>query len=283
MRSVQGVIRLRTMFLVDAKLMGRDSLGGRKGRFPLDLARRLGLPRMLSLLLWATLLAQGAGAGAENSSDLERCLQETEAALAKVDNYTAVFHRIEFVDGKLIPEEVTVLKFKRPFKIYMKWLTPAKGQESLYVEGANKNKIRAHASGLVGLVTVNLAPTGKQAMENSRHPITEAGLHNLVDKISANLRRGLRAGELVSKDRGEQTVYGRKTTELEGILPKDSSKSYYCYRCIVNLDLETRMPIKVQIFDWDDRLVESYGYELLKLNPGLTDKDFDPKNPEYHF
>ncbi len=238
---------------------------------------------MLSLLLWATLLAQGASAGAENSFDLEKCLQETEAALAKVDNYTAIFHRVEFVDGKMIPEEVTVLKFKRPFKIYMKWITPSKGQESLYIEGANKNKIRAHGNGLIGFVTVDLDPTGKQAMENSRHPITEAGLHNLVGKIATNLRRGLRSGELVSKDHGEQKVYGRKTRKLEGILPKDSSKGYYCHRCVVNLDLETMMPLKIQIFDWEDRLVESYGYELLKLNPGLRDKDFDPKNPEYHF
>ena len=60
-------------------------------------------------------------------------------------------------------------------------------------------------------------------------------------------------------------------------MPKDAAKGYYCYRCIVNLDLETKMPIKTRIFDWDNRLVECYGYER------LSDKDFDPKNPEYHF
>jgi hypothetical protein len=102
-------------------------------------------------------------------------------------------------------------------------------------------------------------------------------------KIGSNLRRGLRAGEFTSKDHGEQTVYGRKTRVLEGVLPKDASKGYYCYRCIVNLDVETRMPIKTQIFDWENHLVECCGYEHLNLNPGLSDKDFDPKNPEYHF
>jgi outer membrane lipoprotein-sorting protein len=43
------------------------------------------------------------------------------------------------------------------------------------------------------------------------------------------------------------------------------------------------MPIKTQIFDWDNQLIESYGYEELKLNPGLADKDFEAENPEYHF
>ena len=229
----------------------------------------------------AVLFAQ-SGAYAQDATDLEKRLQETEEALAKVDNYTAVFHRTERVNGKLVPEETTFLKFKRPFKVYMKWINPCPGQESLYVQGANHNKIRAHGAGFAKFVTVNLNPSGGLAMENSRHPITEAGLENLVKKLGSDLRKGLRAGELIANDHGEQTVYGRKTREFEGILPKDPAKGY-CYRCIVNLDVETKMPIKTRIFDWDDQLVESYGYESLSLNPGLKDKDFDPTNPEYHF
>ena len=30
-------------------------------------------------------------------------------------------------------------------------------------------------------------------------------------------------------------------------------------------------------------LLESYTYPNLKLNPGLTNADFDPKNPAYNF
>ena len=235
------------------------------------------------LLAWLSVLFTPNFVRAQDGTNLEKQLQETEAALAKIDNYTAVFHRIERVDGKLIPEEITFLKFKRPFKVYMRWLNPFQGQESLYVEGANHNKVRAHGTGFASLITVNLNPTNGLAMENARHPITEAGLENLVKLIGSNLRRGLRADELTSIDHGERTVYGRKTRELEGVLPKDSAKGYYCYRCIVDLDIETKMPLQTQIFDWDNRLVESYGHEKLSLNPGLTDKDFDPKNPEYHF
>ena len=234
------------------------------------------------LTLLSLLFAQ-TDACAREGLNLEQQLQETEAALAKVDNYTAVFHRIERVNGKLVPEEITFLKFKRPFKVYMRWIKPFGGQESLYVQGANHNRIRAHGTGYARLITLNLNPTGGLAMRNSRHPITEAGLENLIKKIGSNLRRGLGAGELVSRDHGEQTVYGRKTRELEGILPKDPAKGYYCYRCIVNLDIETSMPILTRIFDWNDQLIESYGYEKLNLNPGLRDQDFDPTNPDYHF
>jgi len=253
----------------------------KQGRLLYHLCRIAGVFLVL-LALFSVLFAPN-NARAQDRTDLEKRLQETEAALAKIDNYTAVFHRIERVNGKLIPEEITFLKFKRPFKVYMKWINPLQGQESLYVEGTNNNKVRAHGTGLTKLITVNLNPNGAMAMENSRHPITEAGLEILVKKIGSNLQRGLRAGELTSKDHGERTVYGRKTREVEGILPKDPAKGYYCYRCIVNLDVETKMPIKTQIFDWEDQLVECYGYEHLNLNPGLSDRDFDPNNPEYHF
>jgi outer membrane lipoprotein-sorting protein len=43
------------------------------------------------------------------------------------------------------------------------------------------------------------------------------------------------------------------------------------------------LPIYVEIFDWQNELVERYGYRDLRLNPGLTDADFDPKNPAYGF
>jgi outer membrane lipoprotein-sorting protein len=241
------------------------------------------LVAFLVLLLFCSSLVGHSGTPAQPSPTPEGWLRETEQALAGIDSYTAVFHRTELVDGKLIPEEVTLFKFKRPFKVYMKWLSPSEGQESLYVDGANQNKIRAHGSGLKKLVTINLDPAGTLAMKNCRHPITEAGLHLLVGKVTSNLRKGLRAGELTWKDHGEQTVYGRKTRQLEGVLPKDSSKGYYCYRCILNLDLENKMPLRTQIFNWDNQLVECYGYEALKLNAGLSDKDFEPANPEYHF
>jgi hypothetical protein len=85
------------------------------------------------------------------------------------------------------------------------------------------------------------------------------------------------------RDRGEETVYGRKTTRLEGVFPKEKTTTYYCHRAVVNIDTELKLPIKVQIFDAADVLVETYGYEDLRLNAGLTEKDFDPSNAAYGF
>jgi outer membrane lipoprotein-sorting protein len=231
-----------------------------------------------------SMLGSGPSASAADPPDIAKLLQQAEETLAKVESYTTVFHKQERVNDKLLPQENIQLKFKRPFKVYMKWLKgTSAGQETLYVQGWNDNKLKGHGAGLLGLVTVDLDPTGSLAMKGNRHPITESGLESLVKKIGANLRTGVAAGDFTAKDLGEETVYGRKTTKVEGAFPKDPAKSYYCYRCVVNLDLEKKVPIRVEIFDFKDQLVEAYGFEDLRLDAGLTDKDFSPSNKDYHF
>lgn len=230
------------------------------------------------------LAVEFSGALAQGSFDAEKWLTEAGNSLSETDSYTAIFHKQERLAGKLSREETIFLKFKKPFKIYMKWVgKPRRGRELLYVEGENKNRIKAREGGILGLFTVNLDPLSERVMRENRHPIYEAGLINLVNLIEGQVRRGTREGELTLRLLGEEVVYGRKTVTLEGIFPKDSSKGYYCYRTVLNLDVLLKVPIKVKVYDWDELLVENYGYEDLRLDAGLTDADFDPKNPEYRF
>jgi hypothetical protein len=58
---------------------------------------------------------------------------------------------------------------------------------------------------------------------------------------------------------------------------------YYGKRALFHLDKETHLPLKVQIYDWNGQLYEDFEYRDVKLNPGLSAKDFDSKNPEYNF
>jgi outer membrane lipoprotein-sorting protein len=246
-----------------------------------DLRKQLTLAFCLPLVLCTGAVLASA---ADTPIDLEDIFRRSERVLDGVDNYTAVFHKQERVKGKLLPAETIAVKFKKPFRVYMKWVAePHKGRETIFVDGANKNRLKAHEGGLLGVVTVNLDPNGDQAMKGNRHPITDSGLEKLVAKLAVNVRLGQSKGELVVRDGGEETVYGRKTTRLEGVFPKEKAATYYCHRAVVNIDSELKVPIKVQIFDATDALVEMYGYEDLRLNAGLTDKDFDPANAAYGF
>jgi outer membrane lipoprotein-sorting protein len=216
--------------------------------------------------------------------DPENWIRDMEEVYVKIDDYTAIFHKQERVDGKLLEEEKIFLKFKKPFKVYMKWTNdPYKGREALYVEGWNKNRMMIYESRVIGGVTVSLNPKRYIAMKSSRHPITESGLGQLIKLIGENLVKGIKAGELQFIQHTMETVYVYQTWKIELIFPKNKGMGYYCYRTIINIDVEKNLPLKVQIYDWDNILIEDYGYENLKLNVRLTDTDFDPRNPEYKF
>ncbi len=58
---------------------------------------------------------------------------------------------------------------------------------------------------------------------------------------------------------------------------------YYVPRALVWIGHETRLPLKLECYDDQGRLYESYEHSELRINVGLTDIDFDRKNPEYRF
>jgi hypothetical protein len=216
-----------------------------------------------------------AGAEREGAKDPARWLSEAGAALGRVESYTAIFHKQERVDGKLLPEETIYLKFRRPRMIHMRWVRkPFAGREALYVEGRNDNRLRVRESGLLGLIPINLDPRGGLAMKGNRHSIVETGIELLIERVGDNVRRGQAAAELEVRSGGEELVYGRRTVLIEGVFPKSGAARYYCHRAALHFDIEKKVPIQVAIYDWDDVLVERYGYEELVLNAGLAEADF---------
>jgi hypothetical protein len=124
-------------------------------------------------------------------------------------------------------EETVLLKFKRPFKVYMKWIKrPYKGPELLYVEGWNDNRMMVRDSGIMGIMTVNINPKGSLAMKGNRHPVTDSGLDHLVKLLGNDMRRGVKEKELKFKEVGEKILYGRRTRRVEVFSPRDKAKDY---------------------------------------------------------
>ena len=58
---------------------------------------------------------------------------------------------------------------------------------------------------------------------------------------------------------------------------------YYAARAVVWIGHESRLPLRLEIYDGEGRLYESYEHSELAIDVGLTDMDFDRRNPEYHF
>ncbi|MDA9981844.1 DUF1571 domain-containing protein [Gammaproteobacteria bacterium] len=58
---------------------------------------------------------------------------------------------------------------------------------------------------------------------------------------------------------------------------------YYAPRGDIWVSKQSLLPVKLEIYDSDGNLYESYVYSSIEINPGLTDLDFDPWNPAYRF
>lgn len=233
-----------------------------------------------SLLVFAV----AAAANAADLPDPESWLAQAEVAYDNVTRYTAIVHKQQRVAGELLPEETIFLKFKKPFSLYMKWIEePYRDSELLYVIGWNDNRVRAHRGGFFRFVTRDLDPTDPALMKGNLRPVTDIGIGQLVTLVARNIRKAVETGQFGFVDRGEETLYGRTTRVIDVTFPTESVNEYDGYRFVINQDAESKILIRIRVYDQNDQMTEDYGYENLDLDARLTDADFTPEYPGYRF
>lgn len=241
-------------------------------------------PRIIcSVLFVITVMAANGGEIVE--ADAEKWLVEAEAAYDRVESYTAIFHKQQRIAGELLDEENIFLKFrKKPYSLYMKWVTePYKGSELLYVVGWNKDRIKAHRGGFFSFIVRNLDPNDPELMENELRPVTSTGVGFLLQTVAINMRKAIKAGVLRFTERGKENIYGRDTQVMVIDIPYENAEDYDGAQFVINQDVESKILLRIRVYDRDGQLIENYGYENLNLDARLSDADFDPKNPEYDF
>lgn len=162
------------------------------------------------IILLLLFVFKAATAGAYDKAEVESCLRHAESTLARTESHTAIFHKQERIQEKLTDEETIFLKFKKPFKVYMKWVKePHKGHESLYIEGSKDNLLKVRECGLAGIMTVNIDPKGALVMKGSRHPVMDSGLEHLVKLIRENMEKGVKAREIDLREQGRRASLPR--------------------------------------------------------------------------
>lgn len=221
------------------------------------------------------------------------------AMKANIHDYTAILVKRETVDGVLGEQNYMRIKIRNdrtnagvnvPFSVYMKFLKPksVSGREVIWVEGRNDNKIRAHETGFIGLKTFHLDPDGWLAMQGNLHPIYEAGLENLVEKLIEKAERDRDVGHCTVDYRNGAKINGRVCTMIEVV--HDTKRSpYEFHKAQVFIDDELQVPVRYCAWNWptsagaEPQIIEEYTYIQIETNVGLTDLDFDPMNPEYSY
>ncbi|HRZ86435.1 MAG TPA: DUF1571 domain-containing protein [bacterium] len=221
---------------------------------------------------------------------VEQVVRDAQAAYEKVSDYTATILRTERIGRIVRKEEEIFLKFRKPGSVYMKWMTSPNpgllnaGAEVIYPSTPSSGKMIAHLGGLINLITptVTVLPTDRMAMENNRHPVTHTGIGFVLKLFTEQRKKALSEREFSERYHGIVEIMGRQAHKIECVLP-GKEKGFYCYRTMVCFDAETRLPVRIVTYDWNDELLEQYSFRDIRLNPGLPDADFDPGNKSYEF
>jgi hypothetical protein len=228
------------------------------------------------------------------SASIERAIRaiaDCRARYEDVDDYTCTFYKRERIDGRMTPLNVMEMKARtKPQSIYLKFQQPARGREAIYIAGRNNGKVLAHEVGLVKLVagTLELAPTSARAMEDCRHPITEAGIGPLIETLAKRW-----SDELNSTDSKvvfhENALLGDQRCTLIETIHSHRRPHLIFHKVRVYIDQNLGLPVRFEAYDWpklprsEPDLVEEYAYTNVRLNVGLREIDFDVNNPVYSF
>jgi outer membrane lipoprotein-sorting protein len=232
---------------------------------------------MVSLLFFCS-----AEVPAGDSESPDEIVSRVVTAYEKIDDYVCRFSQKELVNGKIREDKNLILKFKKPQHIYLRWTEGKdKGNEAIYVEGKNKNKLIVHLSGLWKFITVSLDPNNSRAMKNRRHPITDAGIGYVVKLMAENYSRAKNDKDCVISRAEDAEVSGRKAIMFNATFPQD--KGYYNHMITIWIDRELSLPVKIVVHGKNKELLEEYVFDDIKIGTGLKDKDFDTKNPDYNF
>lgn len=247
-----------------------------------------------------------------NAHPLDPALKMAREGLVSIrqniQDYTCVLVKQERIKGELMEAEYIYTKVRNekrdaqgritvPLSVYMFFLKPShtNGREVLFVKGHNNNKLLAHESPnklTSKFGSIWLAPDSMMAMKGNLYPITDVGIENLIVKLIEKGERDRQRGEVEVTFR-EGVMIGdkknkRRTTMLQVVHP--NPRPYFDFHIArVFIDDELNVPIRYAAYDWPKspgekpELLETYTYLQLKVNQGLTDRDFDKDNPDYRF
>ena len=169
----------------------------------------------------------------------------------------------ERVNGELLPvQDVDMFVQEKPFAVRLHYVGgPSKGRKVLFNTKEKTDKFRVREAGMLGVFgALWISVDSGLAKKDSNHTVKEAGLGNLLDRFTADLRKAEAAGGMKVTQEGWKGA-GRWCTLYEapnGGKGFDAAKSRIC------TDVDTRLPAKVEAYDEAGVLKEQYEFRDVK-------------------
>jgi hypothetical protein len=225
-------------------------------------------------------------------------LRDGAEFLKTIDTYTATFHKQERLGGDLTDTQMIDVKIRQGenFAVYMKWRNGDRGRQLLYSKEYEDGDMVVKLGGFKGrlLPGIKLNPHGSRASEESRHPVTQAGLLGMAEKMILHREQDLARGHGMTCQRLPNQVFDDRDCYCFVYL-YDSPQVREDYRkTILLVDAQKHIPVMARNYTWaaeaDDlsseeldqlTLVENYAFTKIDFGTTLTAEHFSRENPRY--
>lgn len=193
----------------------------------------------------------------------------------RVTDYVCLYEKTEKAISKGEQQRIH-LSFRKPFDVRMDWLDSQDRvtQTAVYRQGLNDGRVLARENGLLGSLagTLKLDPGETLALSDSRHPITEVGIGKIIDRSQHDAANP----GIASRFAGEEVLFGKPAYKFEFVASdnEDVGGLGEARKALVWIDRELKLPIKLELYDSTNALLEQHSFKGLRLNQKLGDKTF---------
>jgi len=214
--------------------------------------------------------------------DLDSLMKIVENTYNNIKDYTCTFSKKELIDDDYVYWNNVLYKHLKPEFYYIKFNEGTlKGAEILYAGKKYNYKLKVHLGGLLNIMNINLDPKGSIAMKNSRHSIFDSSIGYIIKLIRKNLQDAKSQNTGKIEFVKEVVLNKRKANMFKAEFPP--RKGFYAYKIFISFDITLNLPVKLDVYDWNNKLMESYTFSDLKINVGQKISDFDTENDSYNF
>jgi hypothetical protein len=207
---------------------------------------------------------------------LENCLKRYDR---EVKGYQVTLRKQERIGGKLQRSEVIEAQFREePFSVAFEWKEGARlAKKVMYVKGENKDQLLVKPSGLGSLIgIVERDPTGDEAKQSGRYPLTEFGIklgtqRTLAAWVAAKKQDALHVeflGEKKIKELDDRPCWVLKRTRYKK--PEDDGVS----ELTTYIDKETWLQVGSLLKGADNEVIGEYFFRDVRLNPEFKKDTF---------
>jgi hypothetical protein len=268
------------------------------------IAASIGAPRLSGPLSETNRQTLATGGSDEtNIGVLHRVLDLLKSGrerFGRIPSYSATFSKRERIGSDISDLSTLEIKVRhQPFAVYLKVLEGhSLGREVLYADGENDGNMLVRMGGVKGrlIPTLKIDATGSIAQNESRYPITKAGILGLTESFIAHREMEL-ANQVYAHARQEaDAVVDGRPCAVYSFVFDNAERSPDYRKSIQYLDRQWNVPLQVENYGWPEpgqhlagaaldeaTVIEYYKYSNIVVDGHLTDDDFSPSNPEYRF